>query len=185
MTLAGEFNSWNTTADPMTKQTDGSWTITKKLEPGRYLYKFVLDGGKVWKEDPGASESVDDGQGGKNSVLVVGGAASPAAVPVSPAASATPAGKGKAPVQTPDGVLFTFAGAATSVALAGDFNAWAVAADPLTKQADGTWTLTKRLAAGTYEYKFVVDGTTWKTDEANPESKADPYGGKNSLVTVK
>ena len=183
--LAGEFNGWNTTADPMTKQADSSWTITKKLEPGRYLYKFVLDGGKVWKDDPGASEFEDDGHSGRNSVLVVGGGASPAAASVSPAASAAPAGKGKAPVQTPDGVVFTFAGTATSVALAGDFNAWAMNADPLAKQADGSWTLTKKLAAGTYEYKFVVDGTTWKTDEANPESKADPYGGKNSLVTVK
>jgi 1,4-alpha-glucan branching enzyme len=186
VSLAGEFNSWNTTADPMVKQADGSWTITKKLEPGRYPYKFVLDGGRVWKEDPGASESVDDGQGGKNSVLVVGGGAtSLVAAPVPPATSTAPAGKGKAPVQTPDGVVFTYAGAATSVALAGDFNTWAMAADPLTKQADGSWTITKKLAAGTYEYKFVVDGATWKTDEANPESKADPYGGKNSLVTVK
>ena len=183
--LAGEFNGWNTTADPMTKQADGSWTLTKKLDPGTYQYKFVLDGGKVWKEDPGASEFVDDTQGGKNSVIVVGGTASPAAAPGPPATPAAPAGKGRAPVQTPDGVVFSFAGTAGSVALAGDFNGWAIAADPLVKQADGTWTLTKKLAPGVHEYKFVVDGTTWKTDEANPESKADPYGGKNSLVTVK
>jgi 1,4-alpha-glucan branching enzyme len=181
--LAGEFNGWNTTADPMTRQADGTWTLTKKLEPGRYMYKFVLDG-TTWKEDPAAKETTDDGYGGKNSVVVVGGGAAPAAASAK-AAAVMPAGQGRAPVQTPDGVVFTFAGAATSVALAGDFNAWAINADPLAKQADGTWTLTKKLAAGAYEYKFVVDGTTWKTDEANPASKADPYGGKNSLVTVK
>jgi len=185
--LAGEFNAWAIDTDPLTKQADGTWTLTKKLEPGRYMYKFVLDGGKVWKEDPGASESVDDGQGGKNSVLIVGvdGAAAPAVASAPATAAAMPAGNGKAPVQTPDGVVFTFAGAAASVALAGDFNAWSINADPLAKQADGTWTLTKKLAAGAYEYKFVVDGTAWKMDEANPASKADPYGGKNSLVTVK
>jgi 1,4-alpha-glucan branching enzyme len=181
--LAGEFNAWNTTADPLKKQADGSWTLTKKLEPGRYMYKLVLDG-TTWKEDPAAKETADDGYGGKNSVVVVGGASAPA-VASAPVAKAVPAGQGKAPVQTPDGVVFTFAGTAASVTLAGDFNAWAVNTDPLTKQADGTWTLTKKLAAGAYEYKFVVDGTTWKMDEANPASKADPYGGKNSLVTVK
>ena len=55
----------------------------------------------------------------------------------------------------------------------------------MVKQADGTWTLTKKLAAGTYGYKFVINGTTWKQDDANPESKDDGFGGKNSVVTVK
>jgi len=44
VSLAGEFNGWNATADAMTKQADGSWQIVKKLEPGRYPYKFVIDG---------------------------------------------------------------------------------------------------------------------------------------------
>jgi 1,4-alpha-glucan branching enzyme len=71
------------------------------------------------------------------------------------------------------------------VALAGDFNGWAITTDPLAQQADGSWSITKKLSPGVYEYKFIVDGTTWKIDEANPDSKADPYGGKNSVVTVK
>ena len=58
-------------------------------------------------------------------------------------------------------------------------------ADPLTKQGDGTWTITRKLPPGTYGYKFVVNGTTWKQDEANPEAKDDGFGGKNSVVTVK
>jgi 1,4-alpha-glucan branching enzyme len=185
--LAGEFNGWNTSADPMKKQADGSWTLTKKLEPGRYMYKFVIDGTN-WKEDPTAKESNDDGYGGKNSVVVVGGGAAAAAAPAaSAAAPATPtaSGKGRAPQPTAGGVIFTFGGAARSVSLAGDFNGWALAADPLAQQTDGSWTITKQLAPGTYEYKFLVDGTTWKTDEANPDSKADPYGGRNSVVTVK
>jgi len=190
--LAGDFNDWSTSADAMTKGAADTWTLTKKLEPGRHMYKFVIDGG-TWKEDPGAVEFADDGYGGKNSVVVVGagtagGGAAPAApAPAAPAAPApaAPAGAGKAPAQTAEGVVFTFAGGANAVNLAGDFNAWSTTADPMTKQADGTWTLTKKLEPGSYEYKFVINGTTWKQDEANPESKSDPYGGKNSVVTVK
>ncbi len=183
VSLAGEFNGWNTSADPLKKQADGSWTLTKKLEPGRYMYKFVVDGTN-WKEDPTAKESADDGYGGKNSVVVVGAGAAPAAA--APAAGTPVAsGKGRAPVQTAEGVLFTFGGAARSVSLAGSFNGWQLNADLLAQQADGSWTITKRLAPGAYEYKFLVDGTTWKIDEANPDTKADPFGGKNSVVTVK
>ena len=43
VTLAGSFNGWNTTADPLTK--DGSyWTITKSLSAGD-TFKFVVNGG--------------------------------------------------------------------------------------------------------------------------------------------
>lgn len=194
--LAGDFNSWSTTADPMTKGADGSFTISKSLAPGRYAYKFVLDGTN-WKEDPGASASVDDGYGGKNSVVVVEGAgaaapatagvgASPTAEPAAPvvrplAAGATP----RAPQPTAAGVVFTYAGPAKSgVALCGEFNAWSTTADPMTQAADGTWTLTRKLAAGTYAYKFLVDGSAWKPDDGNPRSQDDGFGGKNSVVVV-
>jgi len=188
--LAGEFNGWSTSADPMTRQADGSWTIVKRLAPGRHPYKFVIDGG-TWKEDPTAAEFMDDGYGGRNSVVVVaGGATEPMAAPSSPAPStpspaAPAAGQGRAPVQSAEGVTFTYPGPARSVHLAGDFNSWSTTANPMARQADGTWTLTLELAPGTYAYKFVVDGSTWRHDEANPATADDPYGGKNSVVTVK
>jgi 1,4-alpha-glucan branching enzyme len=184
--VAGEFNGWNTTADPLAKQANGSWSVTKKLEPGRYMYKFVIDG-NTWKEDPGAKESADDGYGGKNSVVVIGaggtGAAAPAPAPASPPAGGA-TGAGKAPEVTPDGVVFTFAGDAGTVALAGEFNSWSPTADPMKRQADGAWTITKKLSPGTYGYKFVLNGTTWKHDDANPNTADDGFGGKNSVVTV-
>ena len=188
--LAGEFNAWNTTADPLTKQPDGSWTVVRKLDPGKYAYKFVVDGNN-WKQDPAATESVDDGLGGKNSLIVVG-AGGGAAASTTPAAASTSGtavtagttAKGVAPKLAADGVTFTYAGAADQVALAGDFNSWSTTADPLVKQADGTWTIVRKLAAGSYSYKFLVNGKTWKQDEANPEAKDDGFGGKNSVVTV-
>jgi hypothetical protein len=152
----------------------------------------VVDGSN-WKEDPNAKETVDDGYGGKNAIVVVGGSAAPAAA--APAASAAPASalkplapgaKPAAPRFTPAGVVFTFAGTArTGVALCGDFNAWATTADRMTQRSDGTWTITRKLDKGTYGYKFLVDGAAWKQDEGNPQSQDDGFGGKNSVVTVK
>ena len=187
--LAGEFNAWSPTADPMIRRADGSWTIAKKLPPGRYPYKFAINGGATWKEDPNAAEFEGDPYGGKNSIVVVGGAAGGAAAapvaPVTPAATGTSAGTGKGPVTTEQGTVFVFRGDARSVALAGDFNAWSPSADPLVKQADGTWKLVKKLQPGRYEYKFAMDGgTTWKEDPDAAEFKTDPYGGKNSIVVV-
>jgi 1,4-alpha-glucan branching enzyme len=182
--LAGEFNSWSTSADALTRQADGSWTIVKRLAPGRHPYKFVIDGG-TWKEDPGAAEFTDDGYGGKNSVVVVAaGRTTPAAAGTVPATTPV-TGTGRAPVQGADGVTFTYAGPASSVNLAGDFNAWSTTAAPMVRQVDGTWTITLKLAPGSHTYKFLIDGSAWKQDEANPVSTGDPYGGKNSVVTVK
>ena len=192
--VAGEFNAWSTSADPMQKQADGSFTLARKLAAGKYQYKFVVDGTN-WKEDPNARETADDGYGGKNAIVVVGGAAASAAA--SPQATAAPApasavkplapdAKARAPQVTAAGVVFTYAGVArASVALCGDFNSWATTADAMTQQADGTWTITRKLAPGTYGYKFLVDGASWKQDGGNPQGQDDGFGGKNSVVTVK
>jgi 1,4-alpha-glucan branching enzyme len=48
--VTGSFNNWNITDHLMTKQADGRWTITLPLTPGRYQYKFVVDG--EWMTDP-------------------------------------------------------------------------------------------------------------------------------------
>lgn len=48
--LAGSFNDWSPTATPMTKDTRGRWTASLPLAPGRYEYKFVVDG--EWCCDP-------------------------------------------------------------------------------------------------------------------------------------
>jgi alpha-amylase/alpha-mannosidase (GH57 family) len=67
--LAGEFNSWNPNSIPMT-ETDGVWRAVVELQPGRsYEYKFVIDGGVVWKEDPNNPYTVDDEHGGVNTVI--------------------------------------------------------------------------------------------------------------------
>lgn len=42
--LAGTFNDWNSEATPMAKGDDGTWTAGLDLSPGRYEFKFVIDG---------------------------------------------------------------------------------------------------------------------------------------------
>ena len=49
---------------------DGIWSIVKSLSPGRYEYKFVVDRNS-WVRDPNAIETIDDGYGGENSILIV------------------------------------------------------------------------------------------------------------------
>ena len=74
VTLAGTFNAWNPTATPMgDADGDGVWQATVTLTAGRHLYKFIVDG--KWQADPANGRTEPDGQGGFNSLLVLGGAA--------------------------------------------------------------------------------------------------------------
>lgn len=66
--LAGTFNNWDRQATPMTLQSDGkTYSVTLKLDPGKYQYKFVLNG-EIWITDP-KGKSVSDGNGNTNTVL--------------------------------------------------------------------------------------------------------------------
>ena len=67
--LAGNFNQWNTQVNPMKKDKKGIWKATLSLEPGRYEYRFIVDGN--WKDDPSCSSSVANEFGGKNCVRIV------------------------------------------------------------------------------------------------------------------
>jgi hypothetical protein len=51
VSLAGGFNNWNTNAHAMTKDSKGVWRVTVALGPGKYEYKFVVNG-SGWIADP-------------------------------------------------------------------------------------------------------------------------------------
>ncbi|GMU82516.1 MAG: glycogen-binding domain-containing protein [Phycisphaerales bacterium] len=59
--LAGTFNGWDERAAPMTKDARGEWVIELALAPGRYEYKFVVDG--QWCCEPGQPDSHADAPG--------------------------------------------------------------------------------------------------------------------------
>jgi len=68
--VVGSFNGWDLSRTPLTKDPSGGWKTTVLLPPGRYEYRFVIDGAQ-WFSDPGAKESVPNGFGTTNSVVVV------------------------------------------------------------------------------------------------------------------
>ena len=69
--ISGSFNQWDFSKDILVgPDKHGVWSIILPLPMGRYEYLFVING-KAWMLDPGAP-SVDDGLGGRNSVVVIG-----------------------------------------------------------------------------------------------------------------
>lgn len=67
--VTGDFAAWDARAHPMTLDAEGNWTATVPLTEGDHAYKFVVDG--AWLADPANTETVDDGQGGVNSLARV------------------------------------------------------------------------------------------------------------------
>ena len=203
VTLAGNFNNWGGTQgggrydpsiDPMDDPDgDGTWTIVVPLPPGRYQYKYVIDGGVRWEQDPNNPDKAVEG-GIENSMIVV-----PSSVSYKyEIVTGTVIGDGSgfdaveredeptasAPVVTGEGVEFVvdFPNA-SSVFLAGEFNGWDPVAHPLVKGEDGLWRGTIELEPGQYQYKFVVGGT-WVEDPGNSETVDDGHGGVNSVPVV-
>lgn len=70
-----------------------------------------------------------------------------------------------------------------AVYVAGEFNEWNPTAKKMTFKA-GVYSATLKLAAGTYQYKFVIDGT-WCSDPENVNSVPNDQGTFNSVITVK
>jgi len=66
--LAGTFNNWDCHRTPMIRDGAG-WKASVSLSPGRYEYRFVVDG--QWVSDPKARESATNDFGSTNSVVVV------------------------------------------------------------------------------------------------------------------
>jgi 1,4-alpha-glucan branching enzyme len=66
--VTGSFNGWNKDSYKMTRK-DGAWEYTLNLKPGKYTYKFIVDG--QWMIDPANEEWEENRAGTGNSVLWV------------------------------------------------------------------------------------------------------------------
>jgi len=161
--VAGDFNNWLdndqgkvTGHDEWKLQNDGAgnWKLARQMKPGRYLFKYVVDGEK-WVNDANLPKA-DDG----NSLLEVKTDSSGVDV--------------RFQLDAPD---------AKSVFVAGEFNQWNATANPLTKDESGKWNTALKLKPGRYAYKFIVDDQ-WRPDPGNPESAPDGLGGQNSVKIV-
>jgi chromosome partitioning protein len=73
---------------------------------------------------------------------------------------------------------------ATTVQVAGDFNAWKPEVTPMTRvNESGMWQLNLPLSKGRYRYRLVVDGQ-WQQDPYNTHTEMNPYGECNSIIEV-
>jgi ATPases involved in chromosome partitioning len=68
--IAGDFNNWVATQESkLEKLNDGVWVKNFSLEPGRYQYKFIVDG--RWVVDPNNPTTELDTSGNINSLMEI------------------------------------------------------------------------------------------------------------------
>lgn len=110
-------------------------------------------------------------------------AAAPQGADAAPSAAqlATARAGEEAPVQVP---FALHRPGARRVALVGDFDGWSPTAIPMTRGADGTWTVSAELPRGRHAYAFVVDDTLWVTDPRAQTVRDADYGRDQSIVIV-
>lgn len=126
-TLSGTFIDWDKEGFPM-EQTDKGWEITLDLPPGRYEYKFIVDG--KWMEDPNNPDKVLNQHHTWNSVLEI--------------------------YQEVTFLLDGYE-KAESVILTGSFCDWDMNAYPMHREGNA-WVKRLELTGGKHWYKFIIDG---------------------------
>lgn len=67
--LAGTFNDWNVASCPLKKDHSGKWKVKLLLAPGRYEYRYLVDG--VWENDQRPVECIPNAFGSWNCVVTV------------------------------------------------------------------------------------------------------------------
>ena len=69
VSLAGTFNNWDTRKLGAKKDSKGNWSVKLNLKPGRYEYKFFVDG--AWLNDPSCTSCVTNSFGSQNCLIEV------------------------------------------------------------------------------------------------------------------
>ena len=72
---------------------------------------------------------------------------------------------------------------AQSVLLVGDFTHWQEKPIALKRSPEGVWTTSIDLPAGTYHYRFMVDGE-WRDDPESTLRVPNPFGTENAVREV-
>ncbi len=69
VSLAGSFNKWNVKNLSAKKDSKGNWIAKTGLKPGKYEYKFFVDG--TWQNDPRCTSCVANAFGTQNCIIEV------------------------------------------------------------------------------------------------------------------
>ena len=67
--IAGDFNGWSSLSTPLMAGDNGKWTTKLALPPGRYRYRFVVDG--KWTNDPHNGQVETNEYGELNNIVEV------------------------------------------------------------------------------------------------------------------
>ncbi len=67
--LVGDFNNWDSQATPLKRDKKGIWKASINLKPGRYEYRFLVDG--HWENDASCYGCVPNNLGSMNCVRIV------------------------------------------------------------------------------------------------------------------
>jgi 1,4-alpha-glucan branching enzyme len=67
--IGGSFNQWNPSSHPLKRDERGLWKISLPLHPGRYEYRFFVDG--EWQNDPNCPTYIENPFGTLNCVRIV------------------------------------------------------------------------------------------------------------------
>lgn len=70
--LVGDFNAWDRQKHPMKRSKNGAWQKAVMLFPGRYEYRFLIDG--QWANDMQNTETCPNCHGTLNNVVKVSAA---------------------------------------------------------------------------------------------------------------
>ncbi|MCI0745485.1 MAG: glycogen-binding domain-containing protein [Verrucomicrobia subdivision 3 bacterium] len=93
--VAGDFNNWSSHSLPMHKDGEHRWQVRVPLAPGRYEYRYIVDGD--WQNDPYACGFCLNDFGSCNCVVEVSTQTghAPESVPEPQRRSDSPAGAGE------------------------------------------------------------------------------------------
>ena len=69
VSLMGDFNQWDEKKHPMKKGKQGLWQKIIMVQPGRYGYRFLVDG--QWRNDPANDQICANYFGSTNNILEV------------------------------------------------------------------------------------------------------------------
>jgi len=67
--VIGDFNEWSHASHPMKSDGNGLWQKIMMLPPGKYEYKFLVDG--QWRTDPNNPDQCANCYGTFNNILHV------------------------------------------------------------------------------------------------------------------
>jgi 1,4-alpha-glucan branching enzyme len=69
VSLAGTFNNWDVQRLTARKDSRGNWSVKASLKPGKYEYKFFVDGS--WHNDPKCKACVPNSFGTTNCTVEI------------------------------------------------------------------------------------------------------------------